>query len=102
LPWGDEVGLKQNASGTVKVSVRPEDIRLEATTNNSAHGTIETAVFMGSSVTYRVVVDDLLVRAMASGNEIEVLSEGQKVRIAVPRTVHVLREDGWEQGEGKI
>jgi putative spermidine/putrescine transport system ATP-binding protein len=102
LPWGDEIGLKQKASGMVKVSVRPEDVRLEATTKNGAHGTIETAVFMGSSVTYRVVVGDLLVRAMASGNEVEVLSEGQKVRITVPQTVHVLSEDGLEKNEEEI
>jgi putative spermidine/putrescine transport system ATP-binding protein len=100
LPWGDEVGLKQKASGTVKVSVRPEDIGLEAT-SDEAHGVIETAVFMGSSVTYRVMVGDLLVRAMASGNETEVLSEGQHVRITVPRTVHVLREDEVEKEEGE-
>lgn len=84
LPWGDEVSLKQAASGTAKVSVRPEDIGLDAT-NDGAHGVVETAVFMGSSVTYRVAVQDLFVRAMASGNETDVLSEGQRVRISVPQ-----------------
>ncbi len=99
LPWKEEVGLKQKSFGTLKVSVRPEDVRLEAT-HNEAHGVIETAVFMGSSVTYRVVVGgDLLVRAMASGNETEVLSEGQKVRLSVPPIVHVLLEDRLEKTE---
>ncbi|MCP4405681.1 MAG: ABC transporter ATP-binding protein [bacterium] len=101
LPWGDEVGLKQEAFGTVKVSVRPEDVRLDAT-DHGAHGFVETAVFMGSSVTYRVVVGgDLLVRAMASGNETDVLSEEQNVRLSVPPIVHVLLEDRQEEKEGK-
>jgi len=92
LPWGAKVGLKQEAFGTVKVSIRPEDIKWEAT-DSEAYGVVETAVFMGSSVTYRVLVGSLLVRAMASGNETDVIAEGRKVRISVPQVAHVLLEE---------
>jgi len=93
LTWGAEIGLKQETVGTVKVSVRPEDVKLEAT-ESGAHGVIETAVFMGSSVTYRVMVGNLMLRAMASGNETEVIAEGRKVCVSVPQSAHVLLEEG--------
>ena len=54
------------------------------------------------SLTYQVAVRDLLVRAVASGNETDVLSEGQKVRISVPQVVHVLLEDDREQKEERV
>ncbi|GAK59500.1 ABC transporter, nucleotide binding/ATPase protein [Candidatus Vecturithrix granuli] len=92
LAWGSEITLKQEAQGVVKVSVRPEDVKLEATAVD-AHGVVETAVFMGSSITYRVMVGNLLIRAMASGNETDVIAEGQPVRVSVPRSAHVLIEE---------
>ncbi|MDY0091464.1 MAG: ABC transporter ATP-binding protein [Candidatus Vecturithrix sp.] len=92
LAWGPEITLQQEAQGMVQVSVRPEDIKLEATDVN-AHGVVETAVFMGSSITYRVLVGNLLIRAMASGNETDVIAEGESVRVSVPQSVHVLIEE---------
>lgn len=92
LAWGPEIRLNREAQGVVKVSVRPEDVKLEAT-EAGAHGVVETAVFMGSSITYRVMVGNLLIRAMASGNETDVIAEGQLVRVSVPQIAHVLVEE---------
>jgi putative spermidine/putrescine transport system ATP-binding protein len=90
--WGSLVGTNgvKPANGPVLLSVRPEDISLQAT--NDGPGRVVDVIFLGADVEHRIEVSGEILRARSSGGGAQVLAPGTRVSIVLPPDAHVLSE----------
>ena len=55
------------------------------------HGTITQSVFMGASIHYWIAAAGKTLRAVTTGGSAPILSNGQRVRLVPPPSLHLLR-----------
>ncbi len=96
LPWGERRPFEGTQSGQVTLSVRPEDIRLEPHVDDS-NARVEVITFLGSLVQYQVRVGKIHLRIQTAGKGMEILNVGDRVKVLLPETPHILTEDASEQ-----
>ncbi|KQW29989.1 ABC transporter ATP-binding protein [Acidovorax sp. Root402] len=91
LPWGATVALADviPRSRTAMVSLRPEDLLLQA--DPDGQGQVTAHSFAGAHVSYSVRVGRLLLRASAGGSH-GLLPIGQRVQLTAPMELRALRD----------
>lgn len=95
LPWDETRPLadKDAKVGRISLAIRPEDLKVSAAANGSdGKAVITESLFLGSTVQYKLKINDTILRASATGGDNDVLQPGQKVDLCAPSTLHVLKE----------
>ncbi|MDA5636356.1 MULTISPECIES: ABC transporter ATP-binding protein [Rhizobium/Agrobacterium group] len=87
LPWGQFVTLDRVAAGNVQISVRPENIHINA--DQAGEGTVSAVSFMGANALYTVEIGGRQIRISQSGAE-TLIDVGQRVALQFPGSVHLL------------
>jgi putative spermidine/putrescine transport system ATP-binding protein len=88
FPWGGKQGGWDGRSGPVDLSIRPEDISIEATAEGPA--VVTDVTFLGADIEHKLDVGGLMIRARSSGRGAKVLPVGTRVSIGLPGDLHVL------------
>ncbi len=94
LPWSEAVPNPRDLRGPVLLSVRPEDVRLEA--RPDGRGEVEGATFLGDRVEFLVRLGTHLIRAQQSGSAVGLLALGARVEPHLPNDPHAVLDDDLE------
>ncbi|MCX5496386.1 ABC transporter ATP-binding protein [Kaistia dalseonensis] len=87
LPWGGTAPIDRSASGPVSLSIRPEDLRIEADTQGAA--AISGHQFLGAAILYSVKAGEHQLIASATGHA-SPLPVGSRVSLHAAAPLHVL------------
>ena len=91
LPWNERLPWDR-ARGEVMLSIRPEDIGLEANVDGPA--VIETVLFLGAWIEYLVRIGKDALRVQVPGGGSSLLRPGDTVKLRWPHHLHsVLEQD---------
>lgn len=94
LPWGARRPVvnagQTDAEG---IAIRPEDLRLEPTEDADADGVVTKSMFIGASTHYWIETAGINLRSIAPGGSNSILADGQKVRLSLPKSLHLLKSE---------
>jgi putative spermidine/putrescine transport system ATP-binding protein len=90
LPWGATAAAIGDATGSVTVSLRPEDTVLRAAEDGP--GRVTDVIFLGADVEHVVAIGEHVLRTRTSGQQAEALPPGTRVALDLPSRLHVLSE----------
>ena len=88
FPWGSERTGWKGRSGQIDLSVRPEDISIQAA--QDGHGVVTDVTFLGADIEHKLDLDGLTVRTRSSGNAATAFPVGTRVTIDLPGELHEL------------
>jgi putative spermidine/putrescine transport system ATP-binding protein len=88
FPWGGGQPGWKGQSGRLDLSIRPEDISIEAAATGPA--VVTDVTFLGADIEHKLDVGGLTMRARASGRGATILPVGTHVTILLASDLHVL------------
>ena len=88
FPWGGERSGWNGQHGRLDLSIRPEDISIEAEATGPA--VVTDVTFLGADIEHKLDVGGLTMRARASGRGAKILPVGTRITISLPGDLHVL------------
>jgi putative spermidine/putrescine transport system ATP-binding protein len=88
FPWGGEQPGWGGQNGRLDLSIRPEDISIEA--EGVGPAVVTDVTFLGADIEHKLDVGGLTIRARASGRGAKILPVGTRVTLALPNDLHVL------------
>jgi putative spermidine/putrescine transport system ATP-binding protein len=92
LPWGAKHPLPSHTNGTVTLCIRPEDVSLIPYVEDS-NATVSVVTFLGSLVQYQLLLGNEPIRVQVAGNSMELLRPGDRVKVVLPKNLHVLKDE---------
>ncbi|WP_454747680.1 ABC transporter ATP-binding protein [Ciceribacter selenitireducens] len=91
LPWGEVRPLDNPGETDVEgVAIRPEDLGVQPVEADH-HGVVEQSMFMGAATHYWIGTSGRTVRAITAGGHMDILKNGQKVKLTSPARLHQLK-----------